>query len=79
MSPPAFFAPRTVQRPAVGGPQDQPAVGRLAAAARVEHGPVEDDERRVAAVVDRDDPGLDRPGVGVRVAELAGGIHPTAP
>ena len=31
--------------PTVGRPQEQPAIGRLAAAARVEDRPVEDDER----------------------------------
>jgi hypothetical protein len=62
-------------RPAIRGPQDRAAIGRLAAAARVEHRPVEDDDRGVAAVIDRDDPALDRPEVGVGVAELTGGIH----
>ena len=48
MSPPALRAARTVQRPAVGRPEQEPAVGRLAAATRIEDRPVEDDQRRVA-------------------------------
>ena len=56
-------------RPAVERADDEAAVGRLAAAARIEHGPIEDQQGRLAGL-DRDDPRLDGPRVGVGVAEL---------
>ena len=50
----------------------RPRSDGLAATAGIEDGPIEDDQGRFA-VVDRDDARLDRPGVGVRVAELLAG------
>ena len=48
MSPPDLRAERTVQVRPSDGPKEEAAIGRLAAAARVEDRPVEDDERRLA-------------------------------
>jgi hypothetical protein len=59
-------------RPSVLGPQQQAAIGRLAAATGVEDRSVQDDQRRLAGVDGRD-ACLDGPGVGVRVAELLTG------
>ena len=61
--------------PPVGGAEQGSAVRRLAAAARVEHGPVEDDDRTGVPVGDDVDARLDRPGVGIRVAELLADVH----
>src|SRR4029079_751453 len=65
--------------PAVGRPPQQAAIGRLAAAARVEDRPVENDQGRRAALVDGLDVRLDRPRVGIRVAELAADVHAPGP
>ncbi len=59
-------------RPPVGGPQQDAAIGRLAAAARVEDRPVQDDERGLAGL-DVADACRHGPGVGVGVAELLPG------
>ena len=55
---------------AVGGPQQRPAVRGLTAATRVEDGPVEHDERRLAGV-DRGDTRLGIARVGVAVASCS--------
>ena len=63
-------------RAAVVPAQQESAIRGLAAATRVEHRPVEDDEGRVTSL-DMPDPRLDRSGVGVRVADLLAGLgHP---
>src|SRR4029077_9146802 len=56
----------------VAGSEERAAIGRLAAATRVELGGVQRDERSRVPLTGRDrhDPRLDRSQVGVRVAEL---------
>ena len=70
ISAPALRRTADGPRAAVVAAQQEPAIRRLAAATRVEHRPVEDDERRVIPPSTCRDPRLDRSGVGVRVAEL---------
>ncbi len=67
---PACFS-GAADRPAtaVRGPEDQPTVGGLSAATRVEHRPVEDDQRRLADL-DMTDGGVDRLRVGVAIGDL---------
>jgi len=55
--------------------QEQSAIGRLTTATRVEDRPIEDDERRLPALVDRLHPCLRRTRVGIRVGELPGNVH----
>ena len=55
--------------PAIGGPQQRASIGRLAAAARIEDGPVEDQERLVTCL-DAADARADRGRVSVAVAQL---------
>ena len=45
ISPATLRAPRTVHDPAVAGPDDEAAIRRLAATARVENGAIEHHER----------------------------------
>src|SRR5207245_2257471 len=72
-------APRPEDAPAssVVGAQEEALVRRLAAAARVEDGAVEDDERRVARI-DRHDARLDRACVGVDVTDVVAHGRPPA-
>ena len=58
--------------PAVRGTDDETAIGRLSAAARVEDGPIEHDQRWLPDL-DRGDARLDGAGVGVDVADLLAG------
>jgi hypothetical protein len=55
--------------PSVRGPKQQPAVRRLAATSGIEDRPLEDDQRWPGCV-ERDDPRLDRSGVGVAVRDV---------
>ena len=60
---------------AIGGPQDQAAIGRLAATSGVEHRPIEHDQRCVADL-HVSHGGTDRPRIGIGVADLlTGGRH----
>ena len=60
------------RRPAVRGSQEGSSIRRLAAATRVEHGPIEDDQRATSGlpVDDRDDPSFHRAQVRIAVGEL---------
>ncbi len=55
---------------AVDAAQDGSPVGRLAATARVERRPVQDDQRRTVRRGHLQDPGAERPRIRVLVAEL---------
>ena len=60
---------------AVRRSEEEAAIRRLAAATRVEDRPVQEDERPLPALVDREYMCLRRAGVGVRVTELPGNVH----
>ena len=65
MASPSFLAP------AVGGPQDEAVIRRLATAAGIEDGPVEDDERCVGVVYSHH-ASLDGAQVGIAKADRVG-------
>ena len=65
ISPSTLRAARTVHDRPSAVAEDQAAIGRLAAAARVEDGPIEDHAVVGLAGLDRDDPRLGGAGVGV--------------